>query len=68
MVARVVPPLALLIGPGRPCNWLVTNKWNNLAAISGLRLPMLLLVSMLVRRPGRSQGYARSQSYVKCSG
>ncbi len=29
MVSRVVPPLGLIIGPGRPFNFLVTNKWYN---------------------------------------
>lgn len=49
MVARVVPPLALLIGQGRPCNFLVTNKWNNLALIPKISLPLLMMVSLRVR-------------------
>ena len=48
MVARVVPPLSILIGTGRPCNFLVTNKWSNLQLISRIKLPMLMLVSLRV--------------------
>jgi hypothetical protein len=29
MVARVIPPLGLVIGPGRPLNFLVTDKWHS---------------------------------------
>ncbi|KAG2497973.1 hypothetical protein HYH03_004234 [Edaphochlamys debaryana] len=46
MVGSVVPPLSLLIGTGRPCNFLVTNKWNNLALIPRVKLPMLMMVSL----------------------
>ncbi|GLC33820.1 hypothetical protein PLESTB_000508200 [Pleodorina starrii] len=46
MVARVVPPLSLLIGSGRPCNFLVTNKWSNIEIIPRIKLPMLMMVSL----------------------
>ncbi|KAG2455082.1 hypothetical protein HYH02_000904 [Chlamydomonas schloesseri] len=58
MVARVVPPLALLIGQGRPCNWLVTNKWNNLALISKISLPLLMMVSLRDEMVPSSQMFA----------
>lgn len=47
MVSRVVPPLGLLIGAGRPCNFLVTNKWTNLAELPKVtKLPLLMFISM----------------------
>ncbi|PNH09082.1 Protein bem46, partial [Tetrabaena socialis] len=46
MVARIVPPLGLLIGTGRPCNFLVTNKWQNQQLISRIKVPMLMMVSL----------------------
>ncbi len=50
MVPRIVPPLGLLIGTGKPLNFLVTNKWHNMEQIRKLSgLPMLLLASRQVR-------------------
>ncbi|KXZ56506.1 hypothetical protein GPECTOR_1g453 [Gonium pectorale] len=46
MVARVVPPLGFLIGSGRACNFLVTNKWSNLQLIPRIKLPMLMMVCL----------------------
>ncbi|GFR41473.1 hypothetical protein Agub_g2163 [Astrephomene gubernaculifera] len=46
MVSRVVPPLGLLIGTGRPCNFLITNKWSNLQVIPRIKVPMLMMVSL----------------------
>ncbi|KAF5835418.1 hypothetical protein DUNSADRAFT_7453 [Dunaliella salina] len=46
MVSRVVPPLGLIIGTGKPGNFLVTNKWRNNEAIGQLdEVPLLMLVS-----------------------
>ncbi|KAF5835417.1 Alpha/Beta hydrolase protein [Dunaliella salina] len=46
MVSRVVPPLGLIIGTGKPGNFLVTNKWRNNEAIGQLdNVPLLMLVS-----------------------
>ncbi len=49
MVSKVVPPLKLLIGTGRPCNFLVTNKWPNLELIPRINKPLLMFVSVQVR-------------------
>ncbi|GLI68716.1 hypothetical protein VaNZ11_013197, partial [Volvox africanus] len=46
MASRVVPPLSLLIGAGRPCNFLITNKWSNIDMIPRIKLPMLMMVSL----------------------
>ncbi len=60
MVSRVVPPLGLLIGAGRPCNFLVTNKWTNLAELPKVtKLPMLMFISM------RVSAYVPSACYVR---
>ncbi len=49
MVSRVFPPLGLLIGPRRPFNFLVRNKWYNEKEIRRVKkTPMLLVVSELV--------------------
>lgn len=50
MVSKVVPPLKLLIGTGRPCNFLVTNKWPNIELIPRINKPLLMFVSVQVRR------------------
>jgi hypothetical protein len=67
MVSRVVPPLSLLIGTGRPCNFLVTNKWPNLQLISRIHLPMLMMVSLRVS-PSRRHGYLHATAFTRpCS-
>lgn len=40
--------MSLLIGTGRPCNFLVTNKWSNIDMIPRIKLPMLMMVSLKV--------------------
>jgi hypothetical protein len=49
MAGQMLPFLGLLIGPGRPANFLVTNKWNNLKQISNIyHTPLLMLTSLQV--------------------
>ena len=49
MVSRVVPPLGLVVGPGKPLNFLVTNKWHNRDEVKKIRsTPVLMLVSLNV--------------------
>lgn len=53
MAGQLLPPLALLVGSGRPCNFLVTNKWRNAEALPRVTdAPVLLMASRLVRSAG----------------
>lgn len=58
MVSKVVPPLKLLIGTGRPCNFLVTNKWPNIELIPRINKPLLMFVSVQDEMVPSSQMYA----------
>ena len=52
MAGQLLPFLGLLIGPGRPANFLVTNKWNNLKQIANIyHTPLLMLTSLQVPLP-----------------
>ena len=42
-----MPFLGLLIGRGRPANWLLRNKWNSLEAVQHIHDTPLLLFSSL---------------------
>lgn len=47
MAPQIFPPLRFLIGTGKPCNWLIRNKWDNLTRIQSLiDMPILFLVSL----------------------
>ncbi|KAJ9505547.1 hypothetical protein QJQ45_011866 [Haematococcus lacustris] len=49
MVAQVLPPLGIAIGPGKLLNFLVTNKWHNRDQLPKItQLPILMLVSSLL--------------------
>lgn len=49
MVSQVLPPLGAVIGTGKPLNFMVTNKWRNLAEIERITdLPLLLMASIHV--------------------
>ena len=43
----MLPFLRLLVGRGRPANWLLRNKWNSLEAVQRIRDTPLLLMSSL---------------------
>ena len=46
MAPQALPPLRFLIGAGKPCNWLIRNKWDNLNRLRFLSdVPILFLVS-----------------------
>jgi abhydrolase domain-containing protein 13 len=55
---KVFPPLGAFVGPGRPFNFLIRNKWNNTAQVVKLHSTPLLLLSSL-KVPLRSQGHSR---------
>ena len=60
MVSRIVPPLGLVVGTGKPLNFLVTNKWHNTQQIKRITtVPMLMLISGLVRAQGIGDGGGR---------
>jgi hypothetical protein len=45
----VLPPLGAVIGDGKPLNFMVTNKWRNLAEVAKLTaMPLLLMASVHV--------------------
>jgi hypothetical protein len=49
MAGKMLPPLALLLGAGKPLNFIVTNRWRNHLEIARVtRLPLLMIVSMRV--------------------
>jgi hypothetical protein len=49
MAGKMLPPLALLLGSGRPLNFIVTNRWRNYREIARItRLPLMMIVSMRV--------------------
>ncbi|GFH28539.1 protein bem46 [Haematococcus lacustris] len=59
MVAQVLPPLGIAIGPGKLLNFLVTNKWHNRDQLPKItQLPILMLVSSLDEMVPASQMYA----------
>ncbi|KAL6758157.1 Alpha/Beta hydrolase protein [Haematococcus lacustris] len=59
MVAQVLPPLGIVIGPGKLLNFLVTNKWHNRDQLPKItQLPILMLVSSLDEMVPASQMYA----------
>ena len=46
---QVLPFLRHLVGPGRPANFLIRNKWRSLEAMERLRgMPLLLMSSLQV--------------------
>lgn len=46
MAAQVLPPLGVVIGTGKPLNWLVTNKWKNVEELPRITdVPLLLMAS-----------------------
>ena len=48
--AQVLPPLGAVIGNGKPFNFMVTNKWRNVAEIERLtNMPLLLMACVRVR-------------------
>ncbi|KAI8109253.1 hypothetical protein M9435_005665 [Picochlorum sp. BPE23] len=47
MAPQALPPLRPFVGEGKPCNWLVRNKWESIRRITSLKdTPMLFLVSL----------------------
>lgn len=47
MVPRALPPLRPFVGEGKPCNWLIRNKWDSITRIRSLQdIPVLFLVSL----------------------
>jgi hypothetical protein len=49
MAGKMLPPLALVVGTGRPLNFIVTNRWRNYAEINKVqRLPLLMVASLRV--------------------
>lgn len=49
MAGKMLPPLALLVGTGRPLNFIVTNRWRNYAELGKVqRLPLLMVASLRV--------------------
>jgi fermentation-respiration switch protein FrsA (DUF1100 family) len=46
MAPQAIPPLRFLIGSGKPCSWLIRNKWDTLSRVRSLvDVPILFLVS-----------------------
>lgn len=47
MVSRTIPPLGFIMGPGKPCNFLIRNKWYNIREVGKLsRTPVLFIGSV----------------------
>lgn len=47
MAPQALPPLRYFVGEGKPCNWLIRNKWDNLNRLRSLYdIPILFLVSL----------------------
>mmetsp|Transcript_2031 Transcript_2031/g.4500 ORF Transcript_2031/g.4500 Transcript_2031/m.4500 type:complete len:302 (-) Transcript_2031:403-1308(-) len=70
MVSRVLPPLGLFMGQGKPLNFLVTNKWRNLEEIKKIKkVPMLMMVSLQDEMVPASQMFQlhRAQQAERCS-
>jgi fermentation-respiration switch protein FrsA (DUF1100 family) len=47
MAPQALPPLRPFVGHGKPCNWLIRNKWDSINRVKDLKdTPMLFLVSL----------------------
>lgn len=65
---QVLPFLRILIGPRKPFNWLVRNKWYNTRIVASPHLsgiPLLLLVSELDEMVPPPQMYALENAIRK---